>query len=81
MFRTIFNRVNATSATSEKPASIPPVESIAALNRDRLETFKEDWKAQWETSHKVIEGSGGDTDLSTWSDALEAEEKLLAPTI
>lgn len=81
MFKKIFNRANAIPVTPEKPATISPVESVAAPNRDRLEAFKEDWKKQWETSHEVIEGNGGDTDWGTWTDAVDAEEKLFAPTM
>jgi hypothetical protein len=81
MLKKFFNRANVTLAKPEKPATIPPVKSVVIQNRDRLEIFKEDWKKQWETSHEVIEGNGSDTDWSTWMEALEAEEKLFAPTV
>jgi hypothetical protein len=81
MFKKVFNRSNAISATPEKPATIPTVAIVLVPSIDRLETFKEDWKKQWETSHEVIEGNGGDTDWSTWTEAVQAEEKLFAPTV
>jgi hypothetical protein len=81
MFKKFFKRANATSATPKKPATIPPVVSVVVANKDRRETFMEDWKKQWENSHEVIEGNGGDTDWSTWQEAFEAEEKSFAPTV
>jgi hypothetical protein len=81
MFKKFFNRANVLSATSKNPATIPPAQGAVVPNKDRLETFMEDWKRQWEASHEVIEGNGGDTDWSTWTEAFEAEEKSFAPTV
>jgi len=78
MFTKLFNRARATSAT---PAAMPPSPIAVEQTKTRLEAFREEWDNQWEASHEVIEGDGGNTDWAAWTDAVEKEEESFAPTV
>jgi hypothetical protein len=77
MFKKLFNRSKTTAVT---PTPDPPLPVAVEPPESRLEAFKEEWKNQWETSHEVIEGNGGNTDWGAWTDAVKEEEKSFAPT-
>jgi hypothetical protein len=80
MFKKLFNRAKAV-APPVTPEPIPPAPIAVVPKENRLETFKEEWKDRWETSHEVIEGHGGHTDWAAWTDAVEKEEKFFEPTV
>ena len=46
---------------------------------NRLEAFKEEWDARWETSHDVIEGNGGNTEWQAFTEMAEYDEKTFPP--
>ena len=77
MFKKLFNRAKTTAVT---PTPDPPPPVAVEPPESRLEAFKEEWKNQWEPSHEVIEGNGGNTDWGAWTDAVKEEEKSFAPT-
>ena len=60
---------------------MPPEPIAIASKETRLEAFREEWDNKWETSHEVIEGSGGNTDWAAWTDAVEEVDKSFAATV
>jgi len=78
MFNKLFNRSKATSPT---PTPAPPEPIAVVPTENRLEAFREEWDTQWEASHEVIEGNGGNTDWAAWTDVVEREEEYFAPTV
>jgi hypothetical protein len=78
MFKKLFNRAKSEPAA---PAPMPQAPTVVTPKENRLETFKEEWEARWETSHEVIEGNGGNTEWGAWTDAVEKDEISFAPTV
>jgi len=74
MFSKLFKRTQATPAT---PEPLTPAPKVVAPKRSTLDAFKE----EWESAHEVIEGDGGETDWSAWTEAVENEKKSFAPTV
>jgi hypothetical protein len=86
MFSKLFNRSKVTPVTAPaRPAPAPaPVTNppfVDESTKTRLEAFREEWDSQWEASHEVIEGNGGNTDWGAWTEAVEKEENSFAPTV
>jgi hypothetical protein len=82
MFNKFFKRAKTTPVASTPTSAPTPPAPIAIESKEtRLETFREEWGNQWETSHEVIEGNGGNTDWGAWTEAVEEEDKSFAPTV
>jgi hypothetical protein len=81
MFNKLFNRAKATPATPPPTAPMPPEPIAVEPRENRLEAFREEWDARWETSHEVIEGNGGNTEWQAFTEMAEYDEKTFPPTL
>ena len=59
------------------PQPVIPEPIAVVPKKSPLEAYEE----EWDEAHEVIEGNGGETDWSTWTEAVENSEKSFSPTV